>query len=57
MKSCKSPSKKSPLKSPTKKVRENDENVSPSKHADKSFLSPVKNSVASPQKNVQQNND
>ena len=52
MKSFKSPSKKSPLKSPTKKVRENDENVSPSKHTEKSYLSPVKSSAASPQKTV-----
>ena len=57
MKSYKSPSKKSPLKSPSKKVRENDENVSPSKHTEKSFMSPVKNSVASPQKIIQNNND
>ena len=45
------------MKSPTKKVRENNENISQSKHAEKSYISPVKNSVGSPQKTIQNNND
>ena len=52
LKSSKSPYKKSPLKSPTKKSKENDENASPSKQASNSYMSPVKG-LSSPQKSSQ----
>lgn len=52
LKSSKSPLKKSPMKSPSKKSRENDENASPVKQNANSYISPVKG-LSSPQKNSQ----